>query len=61
MTVELLMRNAAPDGCERRLQSNTVADGTPLMLSEVMPMMSTVVSLKIPAVSLMLETVLVDF
>ena len=54
-TVELMMRNAAPDGCKRPLQSNTVADGTPLIINDAMPLMLTVESLKKPAAKLMLE------
>jgi hypothetical protein len=53
-TVELVMMNAAPDGSMRLLQSNTVADGTPLIINDAMPLMLTVESLKKPAAKLML-------
>lgn len=53
-TVELVMMNAGPDGSMRLLQSNTVADGTPLIINDAMPLMLTVESLKKPAPKLML-------
>jgi len=49
VTVELTIMNAAPMEARRRLQSNMVADGTPLMTSDVILLMLTVDSLKAPA------------
>jgi hypothetical protein len=60
ITEELLMENAVPDGCRRRLQSKMVVEGTPEMTSEDMSRMLTVESLKKPAVRLMLVPVLVE-
>ena len=50
LTVEFTMLNAAPGVARRRLQSKTVADGTPLMTRNAMLLMLTVDSLKAPAV-----------
>ena len=49
VTVELKMMNAAPLLARRLLQSNTVADGTPLMTSDVTLLRLTVDSLNTPA------------
>ncbi len=49
VTVELKMLKAAPTVARRRLQSKTVAEGTPLMTSDKMLLMLTVDSLKVPA------------
>ena len=46
LTVELRMLKAGPG---RLLQSNTVADGTPLITSDAALVMLTAVSLKTPA------------
>ena len=48
VTVELTMLKAAPVGTTRRLQSKTVADGTPLMTSDATLLMLTVDSLNGP-------------
>jgi len=57
VTVELLMLKAAPFACpRRRLQSKTVAAGAPLMTSDGVSVMRTVVSLKTPEVRSTCET-----
>jgi hypothetical protein len=57
VTVELLMLKAAPFACSvRRLQSKTVAAGAPLMTSDNVSAMRTVVSLKTPEVRSTSET-----
>jgi hypothetical protein len=57
-TLELLMANAAPKFNERLLQSKVVADGTPLMASEAMPLMITVGSEKTPALRLTIDALM---
>ncbi len=53
VTVELLMLNAAPlDCCIRRLQSKKVDEGTPLMTRDMVFLMITVDSLKMPELRL---------
>ena len=57
VTVELLMLKAAPFVCpRRRLQSKTVAAGAPVMTSDGVSVMRTVVSLKTPEARSTCET-----
>ena len=58
VTEELTMRKAAPVVTKRSLQLMNVADGTPLIMSDAMLLMSTVDSMKLPGLRLTLEALM---